>query len=132
MKRTEIAKTVRILAEPVEKLLNDVPALRLHYFVVLKRNNASDFEVSFAADTLCFSTDKVTPEEIKTYEKIFRTYSGAKCLDSAGQSERWEKVVNRFGEDGGLALNDMFMYVNELENRARRARGQESARGTKK
>ena len=110
MKKSEIVDSIKTVSAMTDVLLKDF-RLRYHHFLTMKHNNASEFELAFMAGTLCFSTDKVTPKEIKTFDKIFREYSGAKYINSAGQENRWNKVVDRFGDDGGRALNDMFIYV---------------------
>ena len=128
MSKTEIVNSIPTVAETTDSLLNAGIGLRLHHFCIMKHNNASEFEVAFLGGCLCFSTDRVTPKEIRAYEKIFRAYSRARYVDSTGQEERWQKVVDRFGNDGANALNDMFFYVADKEKKTRQASGGRTVR----
>ena len=117
-------KTVKTVTAPAEVFLNACNELRMIHFINQRQNSADTFEVAFYRGELCFASDKVTPEEIREYEKVFRKYSGASYLDSPGQEERYKKVFSRFGNGGADALRDMFKYVHD---EARRRSGRRAA-----
>ena len=117
-------QTVKTVTEPAEVFLNACNELRMIHFINQRQNSADTFEVAFYRGELCFASDKVTPEEIREYEKVFREYSGASYLDSPGQEERYKKVFSRFGKGGADALMDMFNYVH---GEARRRSGRRAA-----
>ena len=105
----------KVVVDSPEKLLEREDVRYVH-FCKRKHNRPEELEILFANGVLYFS-DTANEKEVEQFSELIDKCLRQEHMDGKRQDARFDKVRDRFGDDGETTMVDMWFWKAKNERR---------------
>lgn len=105
----------KVVVDSPEKLLEHEDVRYVH-FCKRKHNRPEELEILFSNGVLYFS-DTANEKEVEQFSELIDKCLRQEHMDGKRQDARFDKVRDRFGDDGETTMVDMWFWKAKNERR---------------
>lgn len=105
----------KVVVDSPEKLLEREDVRYVH-FCKRKHNRPEELEILFSNGVLYFS-DTANEKEVEQFSELIDKCLRQEHMDGKRQDARFDKVRDRFGDDGETTMVDMWFWKAKNERR---------------